>query len=132
MEKPFTFPFFMLLYPAPEIVGKPCVKGCEDCPDKYVPGSTTSESRIESDKLKAEEHFFLYPNPTRSFVNIELNNTNEAILEIYSPQGSILKSLEIQNDSIIDIKDLKSGHYLCVLRNHRKEYLASKLLIINQ
>lgn len=105
---------------------------CAVCPNIYTPGTTSSESVIKNDKLTAEEHFFLYPNPTKSFVSIDLQNADEGILEIYSPKGSILKSLEIKKGSSIDIDHFKSGYYICVLRTLKAEYLASNLLIINK
>jgi len=33
------------------------------------------------------------------------------------------------NDSIIDVNDLQSGYYLCVLKTQGNEYLSSDLLI---
>lgn len=103
---------------------------CADCPNRYDPGHTSSESVNKNNTSGAEKQLFLYPNPTQSFVKIEFQYPNEGILDIYSSQGSILKSMKIKNDSIIDVNDLKSGYYLCVLKTQGNEYLSSNLLII--
>jgi polygalacturonase len=104
--------------------------GCADCPNRYDPGHTSSESVDKSNTTWAEKQLYLFPNPTQSFVNIEFQYPNEGILDIYCPQGSILKSMKIRNDSIIDVNDLQSGYYLCVLKTQGNEYLSSDLLII--
>ncbi len=103
---------------------------CGDCPNVYPLG--TNASIFESDEIKGQTHTFLYPNPTKSFVRIDLQCTEEGILEIYSPKGSIQKSMAIKKDSIVDLSGFSSGHYLCVLRTHAMDYLSSNLLVINR
>lgn len=105
---------------------------CSDCPNIYSLGTTSSESIFMKDESKAKKHIFLYPNPAKSFVNIDLQNAEEGILEIYSPQGSLLKSLKIKNHSKVDTTDLSGGYYLCILRNNSREYFASNFLVINR
>jgi hypothetical protein len=106
--------------------------GCADCPNIYIPGTTSSHSVDKKVPAEAERNLFLYPNPTRSHVSIGLQNTEQGILEIYSPKGSVLKSLDIRNGSVIDVSGFVGGSYLFVLKTHTMDYLASNMLIIKE
>jgi hypothetical protein len=56
--------------------------------------------------------FMLYPNPATSTLTITRNNTNNATVEIYSNDGSIINSFEM-NETVkeISVSELNSGVY---------------------
>lgn len=83
---------------------------------------------IEYDKHKKIN---VYPNPAKNFIALNSeNNSNEQMkLEIYSPEGKLLKKIEsyMPNQSI-DISDLISGMYM--LRIHTKAEVISKKIVV--
>lgn len=56
----------------------------------------------------------------------------EHTLEIYNPKGSVLKSLDIRNGSVIDVSGFVDGSYLFVLKTPTMDYLASNMLIVKE
>jgi hypothetical protein len=77
--------------------------------------------------------FILYPNPTDSFVTIQLSNSNENIsgLIIYDLLGkSILNIKNIDsNQKVIDVSNISKGVYLLQVETSEKTKTIKKLIV---
>jgi hypothetical protein len=79
-------------------------------------------------------HFQLFPNPTTT--NIQINLTNQALenqvyqLTILDIQGKVvLKKLDIQADTQIDVSTLTRGMYFVSLTNQVGQVGMAKILV---
>src|SRR5690554_1981238 len=84
---------------------------------------------IETNELVAVDYnFTIYPNPTRSIVNIRLENTtNESSFQILDLNGRVIK--EFTGTSQVDVSTLQSGIYL-VNRIEQKQVVKVKKLVV--
>lgn len=84
---------------------------------------------IETNELVAVDYdFTIYPNPTRSVVNIRLENTtNESSFQILDLNGRVIK--EFTGTSQVDVSTLQSGIYL-VNRIEQKQVVKVKKLVV--
>lgn len=84
---------------------------------------------IETNELVAVDYdFTIYPNPTRSVVNIRLENTtNESSFQILDLNGRVIK--EFKGTSQVDVSTLQSGIYL-VNRIEQKQVVKVKKLVV--
>ncbi len=64
---------------------------------------------INSNEVITSESILLYPNPANNQLTIEYSDSIDFKLEIYSYDG--VKRIEINNQSIVDIRSLTSGIY---------------------
>lgn len=102
----------------------------EVAPDGKIYALTESPNRLivlktnqivtSVSSLEEKQETYLFPNPTNDFLilNIAAEETKNAIVNIFSSQGLLVKS--IQNDKLIssgdgvniDVRDLESGSYI--------------------
>lgn len=84
---------------------------------------------IETNELVAVDYdFTIYPNPTRSVVNIRLENTtNESSFQILDLNGRVIK--EFTGTSQVDVSTLQSGIYL-VNRIEQKQVVKVNKLVV--
>lgn len=77
--------------------------------------STTAENIKETSNIR------VYPNPANDFVNFELNqSSNKNIIQIYSVDGKLIESKQIESNYKLDISDYKSGLYIYkIYTNHK-------------
>lgn len=69
----------------------------------------------------------IYPNPCKSFINIELQIENDFTLEIISPEGKLVNKTKIsKKNNIINTSDLPKGVFILRLRNNN-EIMINKL-----
>lgn len=55
----------------------------------------------------------IYPNPSDGIINIDIENSNNAIMEIYDVNGMLLYSRQLKSKSEkTDISDLPKGVYM--------------------
>ncbi|MDH7914152.1 endonuclease [Winogradskyella sp. SYSU M77433] len=71
----------------------------------------------------------IYPNPVKSNLNIELNSTEETLVEIYSILGKRVLKTQINSSDSINLQTLKSGVYILKLTQNNSS--VSKKLIKN-
>lgn len=69
----------------------------------------------------------VYPNPAGSYVNIQINDLNQHIIQIFSIDGKMLISEEMNRKAQINISNLENGLYLIIIDN-----MCSKKLIKTQ
>lgn len=66
----------------------------------------------------------IYPNPTTSFMEINLNETKAATsIEMYNNTGTLVKSMQIQqgfHNARMDVSELPAGIYLMIIRSGNK------------
>lgn len=63
----------------------------------------------------------IYPNPTTGYLFIE-SNTNNNLIEVFNTNGQIVKTLNTKEEnSKIDVSDLKSGTYIISLNRETYE-----------
>jgi len=65
------------------------------------------------DDYKENNTINIYPNPSDDIINIEIENPNNAIIEIYNVNGTLIFSKAIHSESEkIDISGFLRGVYL--------------------
>lgn len=62
---------------------------------------------------------FLYPNPTKDVLNIQMSKIDYTKIQIIDIQGKMVKEFIINNQDVqsIDIQDLRSGEYILLMTN---------------
>lgn len=66
-----------------------------------------------------------YPNPTSDF--LYLNNSEPQLVNIYSIDGRIIKSIE--NANVVDVRDLNDGLYLININGQTRKFVKGSLAI---
>jgi hypothetical protein len=87
---------------------------------------------ISSINNAAEHNFKIYPNPSKSIINIENNESEIKQLVIYNVQGQIVwqKLQHNKNNISIDASFLNEGVYFVEITNQNFEKFQSKLKIV--
>lgn len=68
---------------------------------------------VSESVLRADDLFFVYPNPTKGLFNIVLGDSQTlADLQIYNATGVLIKNVKIQQQSLVDLTALPNGLYL--------------------
>lgn len=62
----------------------------------------------------------IWPNPGESILNIEMENVEEVVIEIYNAQGQLV--LMHKNQITIDVSGLHSGIYYCFVKQGSQGY----------
>lgn len=82
--------------------------------------------RLDTEDVEQEANlnydFKLFPNPTDSYINITSNFDKPFDVKIFSIDGREVKP-ELENQSTIDVSDLKSGMYVVKFIAENGEYL---------
>ncbi len=94
----------------------------------------------------AQSQFFIYPNPAKDQVQLYLYHPNEDItykiensfsdgksqnikaIEVYDVMGKWLKNIELEGQTMLDIRDLKKGLYIVVCIDENGERFFQKLV----
>ncbi len=61
---------------------------------------------------------FVYPNPSKDVLNVQMNQADYRMIQIIDIQGKLVKEIKLGADndsSSIDIKDLQAGEYVLLL-----------------
>ncbi len=74
---------------------------------------------VSIEELNNTNSFKIYPNPSNNVLNIKMNDFAEnSLLNIYSMQGQILKSVILNNNlTSLDISSLSNGNYIIQIMN---------------
>jgi hypothetical protein len=72
----------------------------------------TSLATVLPDSPRAEQHFFVYPNPATDYLSVAGDTGTNRKIKIYALDGQVLLSNELQPDGKINISHLNSGFYL--------------------
>jgi hypothetical protein len=73
--------------------------------------------------------FSVYPNPTNSSWNIQLENSNIQNVEILNALGQTVKIINVNNSSVsIDATDLANGIYFAKIQNESNQFHTTKLV----
>lgn len=76
-------------------------------------------TNVQANEL-AEINVLLYPNPTHSFINIQLDEYRDTKFYIYTIDGRLLVSEKIASDiTTIDLQQFNSGIYLVKILHDR-------------
>ena len=79
-----------------------------------------------------EQVFLLYPNPANTFVTLQMLNVNGAnevaLFDVFGRKVYMEKEVR-SGTTTIDTQDLKSGLYICVIRNENKVLKQIRLMI---
>lgn len=94
--------------------------------------SFTAFEIISSIDNAGEHNFKIYPNPTKSIINIENTESDIQQLVIYNAQGQIVwqKLQHNKNEISIDASFLNEGVYFVEITNQNFEKFQSKLKIV--
>lgn len=98
---------------------------------EYVPVRLTVVSGQNIAENQSDIVFNIFPNPATGVVNISSEKSNEIQkVELYSIQGKLIKSIDNQNSSLIqmDVRDLNSGIYLVKIESN-KQFAVQRLLV---
>lgn len=88
-------------------------------PPPCLNGGATSVLTHPDKKIK------IYPNPANDFIHIQFgNNIDNACYSIYNATGRILVKQQPLNGNkcVIDLKNLKPGMYLLIIRNKQESF----------
>ena len=78
---------------------------------------------LENNKYPKSENFKIIPNPTNSFLKMELNSEDNFSLLIFNTLGEkLIEISNYRNMQKIDISNLKNGIYLIKINNSEKVY----------
>ncbi len=92
--------------------------------DLYYSNITINSIR----KNKENIHFSLYPNPAQSSISIRTNSKGKYQLKVYAINGSLVKHLQVNNNSKVDIKSLNKGIYILQLTDNKGNSSFKKLI----
>ncbi|PWH82119.1 hypothetical protein DIS18_12710 [Algibacter marinivivus] len=102
----------------------------------YIAGGSTVYKIFDSNLSITENNFFnftLYPNPSKSFVNIDLtdNFANVETISITNIQGQLIKTIKKPNQKIIRIptENFNSGLYLIQVETNNYNKAIKKIII---
>lgn len=91
--------------------------------NKYKLNIPTSNNDLEDRNI----NFKIYPNPTESILNIEIQNSDNAFIEITNILGEITLAKQLK-ESVINISSIQSGVYFITLKINGK-YIAQQKII---
>ncbi len=91
------------------------------------------EDEDEGNALSVEEvqvfEFSIYPNPTVDFVNVRLNQGNDATFKLFTMSGQLMQSRElISVENHISLPNLSSGIYIVAISS--ESHSTTKKLIV--
>lgn len=77
---------------------------------------------IESFNIHSVDEIKIYPNPSKESISIELPEKWDYPINgyIYSSEGKLVKSFVLSHSCDINVRDLKDGQYVVVLKNKKK------------
>lgn len=79
-------------------------------------------SKFEANYIGIEENnaftFNVFPNPTTELFHVEGNFTGESIGSIIDQSGRVLKTMNVQNGTSVDVSDLASGSYFFAIEDN--------------
>ncbi|MDR2835541.1 MAG: T9SS type A sorting domain-containing protein [Bacteroidales bacterium] len=85
---------------------------------------TTTNETEAIDIFSQNSKIYIYPNPVNNFIYINNEeNINNLSISIYSVDGKLIQSLEIQNSSSLDISNYKTGYYFYKITNKEKQFV---------
>jgi hypothetical protein len=91
---------------------------------KLNPGFLSTEQKDN------EEHFELYPNPAKDFLNVTFSSIGFMNAQILDARGKLMHSIKLDNSpQSIDITGFNSGMYFMILQNTFMKYSAQKFVI---
>jgi Leucine-rich repeat (LRR) protein len=90
----------------------------------------TETGRITANTKDNPLRFKYFPNPVKTELTIKLeNNATLHHLFIYDMKGVIYKQIKLQNEqTIIDLKDMKTGSYILRLQDDKGNFFMSKII----
>lgn len=97
--------------------------------DTTLNNDTTVIDPTTSINLIAKNYFNLYPNPSSNIINIDLKNSDQAVLKVLDVSGRILIQRELYSKhNTIDVSQISNGMFLVQIEiNHKK--LVKKIII---
>jgi hypothetical protein len=94
-----------------------------ECGDSTVITRGLNEVGVNEEEIPVN----IYPNPTTSFVEVDLPQAIDATLSIFNAQGQLIMAEQLVNASFnkIDVSELPSGSYtLLVMMDNRPYYFS--------
>ncbi|PCJ27216.1 MAG: hypothetical protein COA97_04420 [Flavobacteriales bacterium] len=87
---------------------------------------------ISKTTIKLEYYIHVFPNPAKSFINVETNSPDNQQIEIYNLSGKLLLNYSSIQHSKIDISQLPSGTYIYKIYNINSSEVAltNKFIIL--
>lgn len=79
---------------------------------KNSPSVISCSTILSTALYEIENNLKIYPNPTMGYVTIELNNLNNANLQVSDSNGRILFAHKLNNTNNIDISNLPTATYI--------------------
>ena len=78
-------------------------------------------STIDNDDEIETQQFAIYPNPAKDLIHVVTPHTTS--VQIYTIDGKIIKSVEVSEDTTINISDLNSGLYIIGVGNEFSKFI---------
>jgi len=85
---------------------------------------------LSTEQNDTEEHFNLYPNPAKDFLNVSFSTKDFMNAQILDARGKLMQSIKLDNSpKSIDITGFNSGMYFMIVQNTSMKYSAQKFVI---
>ena len=77
-----------------------------------------------------EKSVLIYPNPTSDILNIQAQQQNIHIVELYAIDGRLIRRIKVDNlSTMINVSHFQKGHYMLILHMKDGTILRKKVLI---
>lgn len=82
--------------------------------------TTLSGARDASDLLYSDNTVLVFPNPAQNFISLNINEkiSKNSSIKIYSSEGSLVKYLDLNKNTKIDVSNLSQGIYHVILTDY--------------
>jgi len=87
----------------------------DDNSGNYYQSTYIYSGPLNTHNAVTEKNIDLFPNPSSSFININAQNLNIDIIEIYNVCGKLLKTIPYKQNTPIDISPLTNGIYFIII-----------------
>lgn len=85
---------------------------------------------LSNNNIKEEKNIEIYPNPTKNYINIK-GNYEITKVEITNQIGQIIKSINIEDNILINIEELQNGiYYIIYYKKENQKFGISKFIKI--
>ena len=75
------------------------------------------------------QHIRIFPNPASDYIYIDLDNSDEVFIKIYTEDGKNVLTKKDNKDLQIDISDLPSGNYIILIQKQGEDIYRDKFII---
>jgi hypothetical protein len=95
----------------------------------HLPVSGTGGSDVAIDEIQGKDLIHIWPNPTNTVINIQLNASGEAYYKLLDATGRTIQIQHFFDNTVIDINHLSKGYYLIDIITDKGENISKPIII---